>query len=90
MNRDTLFSALIGMTVGAGLALLFAPESGHRLRGRIAYRARGEARRLKHQAEDLQASAVNLVEQGREQAIRQRDGIVNAVEAGKQAYFETV
>ncbi|WP_321478311.1 YtxH domain-containing protein [uncultured Paludibaculum sp.] len=90
MNRDNIFFALAGLGLGAGLALLFAPESGQHLRGRIAYRARGEARRLKHQAEDLQATAVNLVDQGKEQALRQRDGIVNAVEAGKRAYLETV
>lgn len=90
MIRDNIFSALIGLGVGAGLALLFAPESGRHLRGRISYRARGEARRLKHQAEELQANAINLVEQGREHALKQRDGIVNAVEAGKQAYLQTV
>ena len=31
-----LISFLIGGTVGAGLALLFAPYSGKKLRGRIA------------------------------------------------------
>ncbi|QOY89676.1 YtxH domain-containing protein [Paludibaculum fermentans] len=90
MNRDSILAAMVGLGVGAGLALLFAPESGHHLRGRLAHRARGQARRLKHQAEELQETAANLVEQGREQALKQRDGIVNAVEAGKRAYLKTV
>ncbi|MGJ5817645.1 YtxH domain-containing protein [Paludibaculum fermentans] len=90
MNRDTIFAALAGLGLGAGLALLFAPASGRHLRGRIVYRARGEARRLRHQAEELQETAANLVDQGKEQALKQRDGIVNAVEAGKRAYLETV
>ncbi|MGC4048472.1 MAG: YtxH domain-containing protein [Paludibaculum sp.] len=90
MNRDSIFAALAGLGVGAFVALLFAPQSGRHLRGRIVYRARGQARRLKHQAEELQETAANLVEQGKEQAIKQRDGIVNAVEAGKRAYLKTI
>lgn len=90
MNRESVFAAFVGLGLGAGLALLFAPESGRHLRGRIAHRARGQARRLKHQAEELQESAANLVEQGKEHALKQRDGIVNAVEAGKRAYLKTV
>ncbi len=90
MNRDSIFAAMVGLGLGAGLALLFAPESGRHLRGRLAHRARGQARRLKHQAEELQETAAHLVEQGREQALKQRDGIVNAVEAGKRAYMKTV
>ena len=90
MNKNNFLVALTGLSVGAGLALLFAPESGPLLRRRLAHRAKGEARRLKHEAEELQLNAATLMERGREEAIRQRDGLVNAVEAGKRAYRESV
>ena len=90
MSKNHVLAALTGLGVGAGLALLFAPESGPLLRRRIAHRARGEARRLRHEAEELQLTAATLMERGKEEAIRQRDGLVNAVEAGKRAYRESV
>jgi gas vesicle protein len=90
ISKSNVMAALTGLGIGAGLALLYAPESGPLLRRRILHRARGEARRLRQEAEELQLTAATLVERGREEAIRQRDGLVNAVEAGKRAYRESV
>jgi len=79
---------LAGLSIGAIMALLFAPASGEESReylGRKANEGRdyvsGKGREIQRQAEELVEKAKDLVTQQKEQ-------LSAALEAGKQAYQE--
>lgn len=97
----TLF--LLGGTVGALVALFFAPKSGRELRGDIADvtrkgvdTARDKATEYyevsRDRATELYSTAANkageLASTAREAAARRSEGLSAAIEAGKQAYAE--
>lgn len=78
-------SFILGALVGAGVALLFAPQSGEETQEEI----RRRARRLKSQAEDrLRAAQEQLetrLEQARANVQGRVDSVRGAVESGRQA-----
>ena len=88
---------LIGGGIGAVVALLFAPKSGHELRGDIADVTRKGLEKGKETAAQLQEKAGEYYEVGRERAselgekargaaARTANPFSAAVEAGKEAY----
>ena len=96
-TRLTYFA--IGGAVGALVALLFAPKSGHELRGDIvdvtrkgAHRTRDAAQQIGTKAgeyyEVTREKAGELAETAREAAARRSEQLSAAIEAGKQAYTE--
>lgn len=103
MSRDhessKLAYFLIGVGVGAVVALLFAPKSGRELREDIADRTRrgmdkaSEAyHATRERARELAATgrekAVEMIEHAKEAVAEQRSRLSAAVDAGKQAYRE--
>jgi len=80
--------ALIGVVVGGGLALLFAPKAGPDLRADLG----GAVDDLKDRAEqvidDLQASTSDLVARSRTVLEQTRQNLARSVEAGKDAYAQ--
>ena len=96
-NESTNLSVFItGALVGAGLALLFAPQSGSQMRGLLrdyAARAKDELDEVVDQGAEMLDSTVErgqeFVEKGKEslrEAGRQAKGFA---EAGRQAVNET-
>ena len=96
-TRLTYF--LIGSTVGAIVALLFAPKSGRELRGDLADvtrkgvdRTRETATQLGSKAGEYYDAASNkageLAMSAREVAARRGEHFSAAIEAGKRAYVE--
>lgn len=96
-TRLTYF--LIGGTIGAIVALLFAPKPGRELRNDIADATRKSVDRTREAAAQIGAKAgeyystatqkaSELAEAAREAAARQSERITAAIEAGKQAYVE--
>ena len=94
---------LIGGTIGAAVALLFAPKSGHELRGDIADVTRKGALRTRDAAQVVGAKAgeyydatkdrasdiyASAAEKARESAARKGEQLSAAIEAGKQAYAD--
>lgn len=90
---------LLGGTVGALTALLFAPKSGRELRGDIADatrkgvdRARETGAQLGTKAGEYYETATNrageLAGAAREAAARRGEHLSAAIEAGRQAYVE--
>ena len=90
---------LIGGGIGAVLALLFAPKSGHELRGDIADVTRKGIDRTRETASQLGTKAGEYYEAtrdkagdvavaAREAASRRGGQLSAAIEAGKQAYAE--
>jgi len=90
MNKNGLSSFLLGLGVGVGLGILFAPKSGDETRELIRNKA-GEGKDfLKQRSSDLQQTATEWVEKGKEAVVRQKTNLADAVEAGKQAYRDKV
>ena len=77
---------LTGVSIGALAGVLFAPHSGRRTRELIAGQA-GESRdNLFRKGRELREQTSDAVERGKEVLADQRDHLVAAVAAGKQAY----
>jgi gas vesicle protein len=90
MNKNGLSSFLLGLGVGVGLGILFAPKSGEETRGIIRDKAEEGADYLKQRGSEVQQTAAEWVEKGKDALGRQKNNLVDAVEAGKQAYRDTV
>lgn len=90
MDKNGLSSFLLGLGVGVGIGMLFAPKSGQETREMIKNKAGESSDYLKQRTADLKQSASEWVDKGKEALGRQRDNIADAVEAGRQAYRDTV
>ena len=80
----------LGLGVGIGLGVVFAPKSGSEVRGLIREKALEGGDYLKRRSEDLRDSAGDLVDKGKSVVSRQKDQLSAAVDAGKQAYRDTI
>jgi gas vesicle protein len=90
MDKNGLSSFLLGLGVGVGIGMLFAPKSGQETRQIIKDKAGEGTDFIKQRGADLKQSASDWVDKGKEALGRQRDNIADAVEAGRQAYRDTV
>jgi len=90
MGKDALASFILGVGVGVGLGLLFAPKSGEETRDLLRGKADEGKEYLRRRSSELRDSASDIIERGKEAIGRQKDTLAEAVEAGKQAYRETV
>ena len=85
-SGSVLLSFLLGGVVGAGLALLFAPQSGRETRQKIkdlADDVKEKSAEYVHQAKE---KATSLVEEGKGYYDEKKSILKSAVEAGKEAY----
>lgn len=80
----------LGLGVGVAVGLLFAPKSGEETRALIKNRANDSADYLKKRSGDLKESANEIIDRSRDAVTRQKEQLAAAVQAGKQAYRETV
>ncbi|MBS1831627.1 MAG: YtxH domain-containing protein [Acidobacteria bacterium] len=80
----------LGLGVGIAAGLLFAPKSGEETRALIRSKANDGKDYVKRRSGEVRESASDLMERGRDAVSRQKDQITAAVQAGKQAYRETV
>ena len=90
MDKNGFSSFLLGLGIGVGIGMLFAPKAGAETRELIKNKAGEGADLLKQRAGDLKTSASDLVDKGRDLVSRQKDNLAEAMEAGKQAYRDTV
>lgn len=90
MDRGDISCFLLGVGVGIGIGLLFAPKSGEETRGMLKNKAGEGKEYLKQRGVELRDSASELIEKSKEAVSRQKDNLMEAMEAGKQAYRETV
>ena len=81
---------LLGLGVGVAVGIVFAPTSGQETRGRIRSKALEGGEYLKRRSEDFRESATDLVDRGKNVVRSQREQLNAAVEAGRQAYRESV
>jgi gas vesicle protein len=83
MTRDnwpgTTLTFVLGVSVGAVAALLFAPKAGEELRGDIAEGVRDGINQVRSTGKDLKKRAHELVDLAEDQ-------VQHAIEAGDNAY----
>jgi gas vesicle protein len=80
----------LGLGIGVAVGILFAPKAGQDTRHLIRSKADEGKDYLKRRGDELRESAAGLVDKGRGAVARQKEQLVAAVEAGKQAYREAV
>jgi gas vesicle protein len=90
MDKNSLSSFLLGLGVGVGIGMLFAPKSGQETRQMIKDRAGEGADYLKQRGTEFKQTASEWVDKGKEAVNRQRENLNDAMEAGRQAYRDTV
>ncbi|MFN7992990.1 MAG: YtxH domain-containing protein [Bryobacteraceae bacterium] len=90
MDKSGFSSFLLGLGVGIGIGMLFAPKSGADTRQLIKDKAGESGDFIKQRGTELKDSAGDLIAKGKEALGRQKDTISDAMEAGKQAYRDTV
>ena len=87
-NKVSYF--LFGLGMGVAIGVLFAPKSGQETREALRSKA-GEGREyLRRKGEEVKESASDLVNRGREALQGQKENLSAALEAGKQAYRQSV
>jgi len=84
------FLFLAGAGLGVGLGVLLAPKSGAETRGAIRDKVGEGKEYVTRQGRDLSNKATNLAEKGKETIEKHRSSVAAAVDAGRQAYRETV
>lgn len=80
----------VGLSIGAATAVLYAPKSGSQLRKQVRDTADQGVSYLKDQADGAKKAADDLVDRGVRVAQRQKENLMAAVDAGKQAYRDAV
>src|SRR4051794_10427221 len=90
MDRNGLSAFLLGLGVGVGVGMLLAPKSGEETRELIKNKAGEGTDYLKQRSTAIKDSASQWVDRGKDVLNRQKDTLADAVEAGKQAYRDTV
>lgn len=90
MDKNGLSSFLLGLGVGVGIGMLFAPKSGQETREYIKHRAGDGADFVKNRSSEFKQTASEWVDKGKEAIGRQKEHLSDAMEAGKQAYRDTV
>jgi len=81
-----ILAFFIGGLVGAGVALLLAPQSGKETRQKIKELADEAKEKAAKYAEEVKTKVTSTVEKGKEVVEEKKSLITTAVEAGKEAY----
>jgi len=78
---------LVGLGVGALMGVLFAPKSGEETREYLSKRADEGREFAQKKARELRERADELIERGKDVAVRKRESISAAVDAGREAFL---
>lgn len=80
----------LGVGIGVAIGILFAPKSGEETRELIRSKADESKDFLKRKSGDLREQAAEAVDKGKSLLQRQKEQFSAAVDAGKQAYRESI
>ena len=83
-----ILAFFIGGLVGAGVALLIAPQSGKETRQKIKELADDAKEKATQYAEEVKSKVTSTVGKGKELVEEKKSLITTAVEAGKEAYVK--
>jgi gas vesicle protein len=87
---SVLLSFLLGGVVGAGLALLFAPQSGVETRRKIRELKDETIEKASGIASQVKERIVSTVEKGKDIVEEKKSALSAAIEAGKEAYEKEI
>lgn len=91
MEEDSKFSYFfLGLGLGVAVGVLFAPKSGEETREYIRSKAGEGADYVRRRGSDLRDAAEDAIDRGKETVRRQKDNLSAAVDAGKQAYRDSM
>jgi gas vesicle protein len=90
MNNESLGYFCVGAAVGVAAAVLLTPKSGSETREYVTSQANSGLDYVKARAEDVRTAAADVVQKGKQAVKTQADGVGAAVDAGKQAYRESL
>jgi len=85
-----LLSFLLGGVVGAGVALLLAPEAGSETRRRIRELAEDAKEKTSGYMDEAKGKVLSSMEKGKDLYEDQKSAIAAAFEAGREAYEKEV
>ena len=77
---------LTGISVGALIGILFAPQSGRETRDYITTRTEEGRGYVTKKSQDLRGQASEYVDRGKEMVQDQKEHLAAAIDAGKQTY----
>lgn len=89
-SGSVVLSFLLGGMVGAGLALLLAPQSGQETRKKIKELAEDAKEKAYEYTGTAKERVKSTVEKGKEFFEEKKAAIASAIEAGKEAYEKEV
>jgi gas vesicle protein len=91
MDEDKKLSYFfLGLGIGVAVGILFAPKSGEETRDIIRSKAGESKDYIRRRGEEFRDTAADAIERGKGAVQRQKEQLNAAVEAGKQAYRESV
>jgi gas vesicle protein len=79
-------SFIMGLGVGAAVAMLFAPRSGEEMREVLCEKVEDGRRYAKDRLRDLRNVANDVADRGREVINDQKDAVTAAVQVAKNTY----
>lgn len=80
----------LGVGIGVAVGILFAPKSGEETRALLRLKADESGDFLRRKSDDLREQATEAVDKGKSVLQRQKEQVVAAVDAGKQAYRDAM
>lgn len=78
----------LGLGLGVAAGILFAPQSGAETRRLLKEKAEEGADYVRRRGSELQETAAEAIDRGKQSLQRRKDSLTAAVEAGRQAYRE--
>ena len=90
MNNESLGYFCVGAAVGVAAAVLLAPKSGSETRAYVTSKADSGADYIKARVDDVRTATADVLNKSKQAVKKQTDGMAAAVDAGKQAYRESL
>src|SRR5579884_2235145 len=81
---------LFGLGMGVAIGVLFAPKSGQQTREMLRSKADEGREYLRRKGEEVKETTSDILNRGREAYQTQKENLAAALEAGKQAYRQSV